>query len=150
MNELMSFKSITGKKQWLLTPAKQKKSSYTYNLYNEIKQDWSTKVRQTAVKQGFKKVEACHFNYLVIEHNKKRDPSNVFASATKFIEDGLQAAGVIENDGWDQVLGIRSYVHLDRESTGAVMLVMSNEPLCYNAMLSYYQTRSECVNSLGK
>ncbi len=34
----------------------------------------------------------------------KRDPSNIAAAAAKFIEDGLIKAGVIENDGWKQVL----------------------------------------------
>lgn len=134
----MQAKSVTGKKAWIQI-GKQKKSSFIYNQYNEIKQDWSKKVCYLVKKQGFLAVESCYFNYLVVEHDKTRDPSNVFASAIKFIEDSLQLAGVIENDGWKQVLGIRSYIHLDRESPGAVLLVMSDTPLTQEDMISYYE-----------
>lgn len=137
MNDLMQAKSITGKKAWIQI-GKQKKTSFIYNQYNEIKQDWSKKVCYLVKKQGFLAVESCYFTYMVIEHDKTRDPSNVFASAIKFIEDALQLAGVIENDGWKQVLGIRSYIYLDRESTGAVMLVMADQHVEEKDMIELY------------
>lgn len=37
--------------------------------------------------------------------NRRIDPDNI-AFATKFILDGLQLAGAIDNDGWDTVKGI--------------------------------------------
>ena len=34
--------------------------------------------------------------------DRRRDPDNI-ASACKFVFDGLQKAGILENDGWSQV-----------------------------------------------
>ena len=127
------------KKSWLLTPkTKNKKSPYKFNLYNVLKQEWSKKVFTHVKSTGFNKCESAYFHYLVVEPNLKRDPSNICSSAIKFIEDGLQDAEVIPNDGWQNVLGIRPYWTLDRESEGAVFLLMANEPLSQNAIESYY------------
>jgi hypothetical protein len=156
MNELMYMKGITGKKSWLLKSGpKAGKSTdqrgFIYNRYNEMKQEWSQKVRINVVHQGFTPVESCYFNYLIIENNIKRDPSNIFASAIKFVEDGLQEANVIPNDGWKNVKGIRPYVHLDRESSCALMLAMTNQPLGENTMVSYYNTwKTDTTNRINE
>jgi len=46
-------------------------------------------------------------HYLLVEENRRRDPSNVASVVVKVVEDALQRAGVLENDGWKQILGIR-------------------------------------------
>lgn len=139
LNELNFMRGITGKKSWLLKPGGTKsKSGYQFNAYNQTKQDWEAKCTRHILKMGFNKVESCHFHYLVVENTVKRDPSNICSSATKFIEDSLQKVGVIPNDGWKQVLGIRQYWHLDRDSDCGVMLVMADQPLSQNAIVSYY------------
>ena len=43
------------------------------------------------------------FDYLWVEPNRLRDKSNVAAGGRKFIEDALQLAKIIPNDGWKQV-----------------------------------------------
>lgn len=143
LNEMSLMRGITGKTSWLLKPGKKKKRSpYQFNMYNQLKQEWSTKVSNFVKSVGYTPVDACYFNYLVVERTKKRDPSNVFASAVKFIEDGLQVAGVIPNDGWDNVLGINSYMTLDRKSEGAVLLIMADLRLSELDMLDFYNERS--------
>jgi len=63
------------------------------------------------------------------EPNAKRDPDNV-ASAKKFILDGLQTAGIIQNDGMKQ---IASFVDTFRINAGdphvTVMIYEDGEPL---------------------
>ena len=49
------------------------------------------------------------------EKNKRRDPDNI-VSAKKFILDGLQEAGVIENDGWAQIAEFREAWHVDKDN----------------------------------
>lgn len=137
MNDLVLMKGTGGKVSWIPIGGK-KRNPYQFNMYNQLKQDWSKKVSLHVTKSGFNKVKQAYFHYLMVEPNIKRDPSNIIASACKFIEDGLIKAGVIENDGWKQVLGIRPYWILDRESDGGVFLLMSNEPLSQNAVESYY------------
>ena len=45
--------------------------------------------------------------------NKRTDPDNI-VFAKKFILDGLQAAGVIRNDGWNEIAGFRERWHVDK------------------------------------
>jgi hypothetical protein len=138
LNELNFARGIGGKTEWLLSPTKKKRNSYQFNGYNAIKQEWSKKCVKHIKSVGFNYVDSAFFHYLLVEPNVKRDPSNFCSSATKFIEDSLKEAKVIPNDGWQNVLGIRPYWVLDRESEGAVFLLMSNEPLSQNAIESYY------------
>ena len=44
--------------------------------------------------------------------NKRKDPDGISFGA-KFILDGLQKAGVIDNDGWKQVSAIHHTFHVD-------------------------------------
>lgn len=129
MNELIGFKAITApmKKTWLVHAGK-KIGTFKFNKYNEVKQDWKQKVVKVVREVGYTPVEACYFSYLVVEKTRKRDPSNVAASSVKFIEDGLIEAGVIPNDGWDNVLGINTYWTLERKGEAGVRLIMASEP----------------------
>ena len=138
MNDLVFLKGQGGKTSWLLKGGENKRNSFKFNMYNQLKQEWSNKVCSHVVKTGFNTCKSAYFHYLLVEPNMKRDPSNIAAAAAKFIEDGLIKAGVIENDGWKQVLGIRSYWINDKESEGGVFLLLANEPLSQNAIESYY------------
>ncbi len=128
LNELNSFRAIQAPTvKSMIVYSGKKKKTYQYNLYNEVKQKWSTKVCGIVKKEGFKQVDSCYFNYLVVEKTLKRDPSNICASSIKFIEDGLIKAGVIPNDGWNNVLGINPQWVLDRKSDNGVFLLMSTD-----------------------
>lgn len=127
MNELVNFKASMSpmKNTWLVHKGKQV-GTFRYNQYNKVKQDWKQKVVKVAKETGFAPVKACYFAYLVVEKTRKRDPSNIFSSAIKFIEDGLVTIGVIPNDGWSTVLGIRThYLHAPKHSPG-VFVVLSD------------------------
>jgi Holliday junction resolvase RusA-like endonuclease len=45
--------------------------------------------------------------------NKRKDKSNI-AFAKKFIEDGLVAAGVLKNDGWNDIEGFSDEFYVDK------------------------------------
>ena len=47
--------------------------------------------------------------------NKRKDKSNI-AFAKKFIEDGLVAAGVLKNDGWNDIEGFRDEFYIDKQN----------------------------------
>lgn len=46
--------------------------------------------------------------------NRKKDPDNI-AVAKKFILDGLVAAGVIPNDGWNEIAGWKEDFEVDKK-----------------------------------
>jgi hypothetical protein len=143
LNELNEFRAIQGPprgKSIINLGGKQskKKGGYRFNLYNQTKQKWSKIVKDIVTKQGFQKIESCYFNYLVVEKTVKRDPSNICASAIKFIEDGLMSAGVIPNDGWNNVIGINPQWVLHRTGDNGVMVFMTDKYVELKALKHLY------------
>ena len=47
-----------------------------------------------------------HFRYF--EPTRRRDKDNIDSLCRKYVFDGLQVAGIIDNDGWDE---IENYTH---------------------------------------
>ena len=142
LNDLNAFRAIQGppRSSMILrrSPGKKKKNTYTFNKYNDEKQKWSKIVYDTVHKQTFRQVNSCYFHYLVVENTLKRDPSNICSSSIKFIEDGLMKAGVIPNDGWDNVLGIVPEWVLHRKAKPGIHVVMADERLTFRQMKSRY------------
>jgi len=54
--------------------------------------------------------------------DKRKDPDNI-AFAKKFLLDGCQDAGLIENDGWKQIAGFSDSFHIDKESPRVEMVI---------------------------
>jgi hypothetical protein len=109
-----------------------------FSLYNDIKIDWK---RRTIAALGtpFVRVDSAYFGYLVVEETQKRDPSNICSSAVKFIEDALVEAGVMSNDGWANVLGIRVDWILKRDRQPGVYVMMTNAPPSEARLLQEYE-----------
>lgn len=51
--------------------------------------------------------------YTWLEPNRKRDKDNI-AFAKKFIQDGLVKAGVLKNDGWNEIEGFTDEFDVDK------------------------------------
>lgn len=78
--------------------------AYGFMKHAKGKKLWTERIALLAKAQGFRPVSRAHFSYLIIEPNRRRDPSNFCFGAAKFIEDALQAAGLLQGDGWEHVL----------------------------------------------
>jgi Holliday junction resolvase RusA-like endonuclease len=75
------------------------------------------KTYQEAVEWTAKRIEPFDRAYLDIvwyEPNRRRDLDNI-AAGKKFILDGLQAIGKIENDGWKQIAGFTDTFEVDKQ-----------------------------------
>ena len=110
MNELIYAKQVTNPHQssWLLDK-KKKKATHMWNKYNEIKKAWTNRVHKIAsLELPPSPLKSVYISYHVIENTKKRDPDNFCFSAIKFINDGLVKAGVLENDGANNVTGLKT------------------------------------------
>jgi hypothetical protein len=119
-------------------PGNAKSRGHRFDLYNDIKQDWKQRTIR-ALSNPFVRVQRAYFGYLVVEETLKRDPSNICSAAVKFIEDGLVEAGVIPNDGWNNVLGIRvHWVHRKGREPG-VYVVMSDGLLSEEQLVIEYE-----------
>lgn len=105
--------------------------------YNELKKKWSGMVLILARVQGFRRVEAGHFTYLLVEPNKKRDPSNIVSGAVKVVEDALVDAGLLENDGWEHVLGLKGHWIQRTGLTGVLLCWDGDRTLSLDEMIEH-------------
>ena len=103
-----------------------------WNAYMTLKSKWGDVIAAHARIQRFAEVKDGHFTYLFEEPDRRRDPSNVIAGGVKLIEDALQEAGLLANDGWGEVLSIRPYFTVgEREFVGTSVWITPDEPLTF-------------------
>lgn len=86
-----------------------------WSRYYKLKKTWTDIVAWSCLSQRIP-----HFENLIlivswIEPNRRKDPDNI-AFAKKFILDGLVSAKVIDNDGWNHVLGWTDEFIVDKDN----------------------------------
>ena len=59
------------------------------------------------------KINKCVLNITYYCKDERRDKDNI-AAAKKFILDGMQKAGVIANDGWEEIEGWNERFYVDK------------------------------------
>lgn len=69
-----------------------------------MKKAWTDSVALLAKAGKLKPVPRAWLRFRWHEKARNRDPDNV-AAARKFILDGLVVAGVLRDDGWDEIVG---------------------------------------------
>lgn len=75
------------------------------NHYARLKRKWTDDIALLARAGRLRPVACGMFRFSWRERNRQRDPDNVAAGGRKLILDGLVRAGVLANDGWDEVAG---------------------------------------------
>lgn len=65
---------------------------------------------------GFRPKCPVVMHYRWIEPTRRRDKSNIAAFGRKVIEDGLVKAGVLKNDGWDDIAYFTDDFAVDKRS----------------------------------
>ena len=65
--------------------------------------------------KGVKIKEPIELKYIFVEKNFKRDLDNIASYAMKVIQDSLVLSGVIQNDGWKNIIGFECYFEVDPE-----------------------------------
>ena len=65
-------------------------------------------------------IKGLHFekvilHYRFFEKNQKRDKDNVFAFATKVVQDAMQELGIIDNDGWKNIENFTHDFFIDKD-----------------------------------
>lgn len=98
-----------------------------WDAYSDMKRAVGVKIALCARVIGFQKIKGpAVFLYECREPHMRRDPSNVIAGAVKLIEDGLQEAGLLDNDGWANVKAIVPTWAVSRLAPGVFLTVMED------------------------
>lgn len=63
------------------------------------------------------------------EKDRRRDRDNVSSFARKVIQDALVAAGVLKDDGWDQITGYMDRFEVDRDNPRIVVQFIEQEAI---------------------
>ena len=96
--------------------AESKKGRGKWQPYNEMKQEYTNIVAWIAKSEIKKQLKKIDLEITWICKNRRKDKDNISGGGTKFILDGLVAAGVIENDGWKQIGDINHKFKVDKHN----------------------------------
>ena len=75
---------------------------------------------------GVKFTGPVHITYIWYEANQRRDKDNV-AFAKKFVQDALVKAGVLGNDGWQEIVSFEDKFGVDKENPRVEVVIESIE-----------------------
>lgn len=81
--------------------------SKRYNGYASLKQKWGEIIESSILESNIFHIDKLFLHLIWNEPNRKRDPDNI-AAFIKFILDALQKTNIIDNDGWNNVIGWRN------------------------------------------
>ena len=86
-----------------------------WDKYRRMKEEIDNTVAWHAHEQKIKFYESVELVITYYMKNKRCDPDNIISSK-KFILDGLRKAGVIEDDGWEQIKGFTEEWKVDKNN----------------------------------
>lgn len=89
--------------------------------YNTAKKKWHKLIAQQIEHNGLAPMSFVHFRFTWYEKNKRRDPDNFTAIGKKFILDALKQAGILTNDGWNNIAGLEDRWLVNAASPGVMI-----------------------------
>lgn len=92
--------------------------------YSKMKREWTALVVEAIEKANLNPVLSCEVVFIWHEKNKRRDPDN-FSVGKKFILDGLVKAGILENDGWDNITRLTDVWMVNKDRPGVWVEITS-------------------------
>jgi hypothetical protein len=95
--------------------------------YDTAKKKWAVIIGACVRMAKLKPVKRAVFEWHWKEKNKLRNPDNFIAIGKKFILDALQQSGIIENDGWSQIIGFTDTWEVS-DTPGVIVIIDSPDP----------------------
>lgn len=89
--------------------------------YGREKKQWATVIRACIRKAKIKPAQHVWIVWQWREPNRRRDPDNFVSMGEKFILDALQEAGILSNDGWNEVAGWSHRWSVDAKRPGVLV-----------------------------
>lgn len=84
----------------------------------KMKREYETLISY-AIRKGLGRYKASSpiiVHYIFFEPTMKRDHDNIAFSGVKYVQDALQKCGVIQNDGWKQIINFTHDFYVDRQN----------------------------------
>jgi hypothetical protein len=87
-------------------------------IYGHDKKKWQSIITHAIKTHGLGPMPSAWFRFQWREKAKRRNPDNFAAIGKKFIFDALVHVGILENDGWGEILGWEDRWCIDADSPG--------------------------------
>ena len=88
-----------------------------YHAANKMKHSYQTLISAYIRRSRLKPIKyPVKIIYRFYEANKRRDKDNIAGIAHKFIQDALVNDGILEDDGWDYVIGFSDEFYIDKKN----------------------------------
>jgi Holliday junction resolvase RusA-like endonuclease len=92
--------------------------------YRELKKSWAGIIALHARQQNFDPLMGpAHFDFEWLEPTRRRDPDNFVSGGMKLIFDALQEAGLMQNDGWNQIMSMTHTWRVEKSTPGVRITV---------------------------
>lgn len=103
------------------------RSRYGYSA--RIKRKYTNQCKQcflTQLSKNNKLEYPYEFIFIWYNKNKRKDPDNI-SFAHKFIFDGMQTSGFMDNDNWAHILDISDFYLVDKDNPRVEMYIVKPE-----------------------
>lgn len=95
--------------------------------YKKAKREWAKRIGADIAQAKLKPMRRVQIAWQWQECNRRRDPDNFTGISKKFILDTLVGAGILPDDGWDEIAGWTDHWMVDVTNPG-VLIILQEVP----------------------
>ena len=100
-------------------------SKLHYGAYSTMKRKYTKIVAIHSM--NLPKIKKGDFVIRWYSKNRRKDPDNIAGGGTKILLDGLIDAGILENDGWNQVNSITHLFEVDKNNPRTEVVIYESK-----------------------
>lgn len=89
--------------------------------YSALKKEWGSIIQSCIAQAKLKPMKRAHIYFHWQEKDKRKDPDNIAGIGKKFILDALVKAGILPDDGWDEIAGWTDVWRVQKDNVGVLI-----------------------------
>ena len=94
-----------------------------YYVYSAMKKQWSRTIGQCIILAKLQPMQRAAVSFTWMERNTRRDPDNIIAGGQKLVLDCLVTAGILPDDGWDEIAALVHGFNVDASNPGVWVML---------------------------
>lgn len=91
--------------------------------YKKAKKEWAKRIVLDIAQAKLRPMRRVQIAWQWQERNRRRDPDNFTGISKKFILDTLVGAGILSDDGWDEIAGWTDHWMVDATNPGVLIIL---------------------------
>lgn len=115
------------------------KPRFGHKVYARMKRECDEYIGWCIKEAKIKPIKRVKIDFTWVEKNKRRDPDNV-CSAKKFILDALVQMGILENDGWKEIITMTDHFIVNEKESGVIVNLDDLCEICHPVDIASLKT----------